>query len=136
MNLLTPEVQLSLLMMVAWVLLIPIGVLFCVLLFRVITLLDTTHAVIDAARIDLTPLLSSLRETASHVEALTQKAQDGVESLERSAKAVPPLVGKGFRELGVQLVSTGHRVSAIASPWLKTRGRAVVNCLWALTPWG
>jgi hypothetical protein len=136
MSLLSPDVQLSMLILVAWILLIPVGVLLCILLFRLIALLDTVHTLVDAVRMDITPLLNSLRETASHVEALTQKAQNSLESVERGAKAVPPLLGKGFQALGQRLLTTGEQLKAATSPWLKTRGRAMINSLWALTPWG
>ncbi|MEB3206435.1 MAG: hypothetical protein VKK59_03690 [Vampirovibrionales bacterium] len=136
MSLMSPDLQLSMLILVAWIVLIPVGVLLCILLFRLIALLDTLHLLVDAIRMEITPLLNSLQETASHVEALTQKAQHSLESVERGAKAVPPLVSKGFQALGQRLMTTGEHMQAVTSPWLKTRGRALVNSLWALTPWG
>ncbi|MEB3245626.1 MAG: hypothetical protein VKJ06_06550 [Vampirovibrionales bacterium] len=113
---LTLEQQLGLLTMVAWIVLIPVAALLCLLLFRLITLLDAVKSFVDSARYDVDPLLQHLRATASHVEALTEKAKSGVSSVESGVRALPSQMGSGAKSLAQGMRFAGTRLGAAALP--------------------
>lgn len=77
---------------VAWILLIPAGVLLSMVLYKLFLLLQGLFEFLTLARHELTPAMRDLRLTAEHVETLSAKAVHNVKIVENSASSVGPLV--------------------------------------------
>jgi hypothetical protein len=77
---------------VAWILLIPAGVLLSMVLYKLFVLLQGLLEFVTLARHELTPAMRDLRLTAEHVEVLSAKAVHNIKAVESSALSVGPLV--------------------------------------------
>jgi len=77
---------------VAWIILIPTGVLLAMVLYKLAMLIHGLMELVSLARYEMTPAMQDLRMTAEHVEALSRKAVSGVESLEEGIAATGPAI--------------------------------------------
>ncbi|HEY9746420.1 MAG TPA: hypothetical protein V6C99_09405 [Oculatellaceae cyanobacterium] len=75
---------------VAWILLIPAGVLLSLVLYKLFVLLHGVVEFLTLARHELTPAMRDLRLTAEHVETLSAKAVANVKTVEDTAASVGP----------------------------------------------
>jgi hypothetical protein len=92
------ENQLENLILVCWILLIPVGVLLAMVLYKVLFLLHSVSELATLARYEVYPMIQELRQTAANVEVLSSKIVAGVESaqkgVENSINAATPMVKK------------------------------------------
>lgn len=79
--------------------LVPVGVLLVMLLYKLVMLLHSLSEFLSIARYELSPAIKDLRLTASHVETLSAKAVASVESVERGVEATRPVIGKGVENV-------------------------------------
>lgn len=105
--------ELAHLIRVSWIVLIPVGVLLSLVLYKLAMLL---HAVLDLAtlaRYELTPAMRDLRLTAEHVELLSAKAVSGMQSVEEGVAATGPAIRGGVETVkaGVESFWAGLRQS-------------------------
>ncbi|MDX2085631.1 MAG: hypothetical protein SFZ03_09615 [Candidatus Melainabacteria bacterium] len=95
--------QMANLLAVCWILLIPIGVLLAIILYKIVFLLHTALEFFTLARFEAYPMLQDLRATAHHVEKLSGKVVAGVEAAEQAAQAAVPVVKQGASSVGQQV---------------------------------
>jgi hypothetical protein len=110
----TPQAQeMSHLIRVAWILLIPAGLLLSMVLYKLFVLLQGLLEFLTLARHELTPALRDLRLTAEHVEALSARAVNNVRAVETTAQSVGPMVRAARNKIfsGVGAVWRGLRQS-------------------------
>jgi hypothetical protein len=87
-----PTQEMTHLIRVAWILLIPAGLLLSMVLYKLFVLLQGLLEFLTLARHELTPAMRDLRLTAEHVEVLSAKAVSNVKAVETGALSVGPLV--------------------------------------------
>lgn len=93
------EAELANLVHVGWVVLIPLGVLLSLVVYKILVLLQSVYEFWTVARHELSPAMADLRRTASHVEILTGKAVEGIETVERGVNATTPIINNGVSKL-------------------------------------
>jgi hypothetical protein len=86
------DVQLAKMLEVGTLLLIPVGVLLALLLYKSLFLLQHALDFVNIARFDLVPLIQDLRAITSHTARLVEQVDSGVDLIQRS-------VGKGASAL-------------------------------------
>lgn len=84
---------------VAWIVLIPVGVLLALVLYQTLCLLQSVTELAAMARYEVLPALKDLREVAAHTQVLSKQAVTGLET----AKQAGPMLGRKVSE-GVQVV--------------------------------
>jgi hypothetical protein len=103
------DVQLAKLLQVATLMLIPVGLVMLLLLYKVITLLQHGLDFVNIARFDLIPLLQDARHITSHVSSLTQKVDSGVTTVQNTISKASPLLNKtktGAKAVGYNIISS------------------------------
>lgn len=90
---------------VSWIVLIPVGVLLSMVLYKVFTLLQGLVEFLSLARYELTPALRDVRLTAEHVEVLSAKAVSSVRSVEHGVSATGPAIKSAGRSVAVGVES-------------------------------
>lgn len=93
------ESELANLINVSWVVLIPLGVLLSLVIYKLLVILQSVYEFWMVARHELSPAMADLRKTANHVEILTGKAVEGIETVERGVNATTPILNKGVFRL-------------------------------------
>lgn len=88
------DVQLAKMIEVLTVLLIPVGVLLALLLYKSLFLLQHALDFINIARFDLVPLIQDLRAITSHTARLVEQVDSGVDLIQRSLGNVPVVLNK------------------------------------------
>lgn len=91
--------ELTHLVQVSWFILMPVGLLLAMVLYKLFTLLHGVSEFLTIARHELSPALQDLRKTATHVEILSAKAVEGVATIEKGAQATGPAVKQGLTRL-------------------------------------
>lgn len=91
--------QLSHLVLVSWIVLIPVGVLLAMVLYKLAMLMHSLSEFLVLARHELSPTLQDVRKTAHHVELITSKAAVSVNTVEQGMQAVGPAMNRGVRRL-------------------------------------
>ena len=86
------DVQLAKMIELLTLLLVPVGVLLALLLYKSLFLLQHALDFINIARFDLVPLIQDLRAITSHTARLVEQVDSGVDLIQRS-------VGKGASAL-------------------------------------
>ena len=86
----TTQEELTHLIRVAWIVLIPAGVLLSLVLYKLAMLLHGVLEFLTVARYELTPAIKDLRLTAEHVEVLSAKAVAGVRTVEEGVTSAGP----------------------------------------------
>jgi hypothetical protein len=89
------QVQLAQLVQVAWVLLIPLGVMGLFLLYKLGCLLQLVLELGTIARYELYPILQNAHRITDRVDVLSSKVTSGVEAVERTAAKAKPAWKKG-----------------------------------------
>jgi hypothetical protein len=97
------EIQLAQLVNVAWVLLIPVGVLLALVLYKVLALLQAGLEFVTIARYDVVPMLKEVRETLVHVEAVTSRVSGAVQQVERVAHQAKPFLQRSGNQASTGL---------------------------------
>jgi hypothetical protein len=101
------DVQLAKLLQVATFLLVPLALLFLVLIYKLVMLLQHAVDFVQVARFDVLPLLQDARHITHHVSHLTQQVNDGVASVQRTVDKAAPLMNKarqGTRKAGTGIM--------------------------------
>ena len=88
------DVQLAKMFELLTVLLIPVGVLLALLLYKSLFLLQHALDFINIARFDLVPLIQDLRAITSHTARLVEQVDSGVELIQRSLGNVPAVLNQ------------------------------------------
>ena len=92
MNAAMTEQELAHLIRVAWILLIPAGVLLSMVLYKLFVLLQGVVEFLTLARHELTPAMRDVRLTAEHMETLSAKAVANVRSVESGLNLAVPIL--------------------------------------------
>lgn len=90
---------------VAWIVLVPGGVLLCMVLYKLAMLLHGLVEFLTLARYELAPALKDLRLTAENVEVLSTKAVHGVRSVQNGVSATVPAIQSAGRDVVAGLES-------------------------------
>jgi hypothetical protein len=90
---------------VAWIVLIPGGVLLCMVLYQLTMLLLGLVEFLTVARYELAPAMKDIRLTAENVEVLSTKAVHGVKSVQNTMSATVPALQLARREVALSLES-------------------------------
>lgn len=91
--------QLANLVQVSWIILIPVGVLLAMVLYKLAMLMHSVSEFLVLARHELSPTLQDVRKTAHHVELITSKAAVSVNTVEQGMLAVGPAMNRGVERL-------------------------------------
>jgi hypothetical protein len=91
--------QLDTLIMVSWILLIPVGVLLAIVLFKLAFLLHGASEFFSLARYELYPTIKDLRQVASRADTLSAKALSSVETLEKGFEKGAEVAGSSMGKL-------------------------------------
>ncbi|MFN9691608.1 MAG: hypothetical protein ACK551_05870 [Vampirovibrionales bacterium] len=83
------DVQLAKMIELLTLLLIPVGVLLALLLYKSLFLLQHALDFVNIARFDLVPLIQDLRAITSHTARLVEQVDSGVDLIQRSVGKVP-----------------------------------------------
>ena len=86
---------------VAWIVLVPGGVLLCLVLYKLAMLLHGVLEFVTLARYEMAPAMKDLRLTAEHVEVLSAKAVNGVRTVERGVNTTIPAIQSAGREVAL-----------------------------------
>lgn len=107
------EHELANLIRVAWIVLVPGGVLLCMVLYKLVMLLHGLVEFLTLARYEMAPTLKDLRLTAENVEVLSSKAVHGVRSVENRVSATVPAIRSAGQSLasGLESLWSGIRGS-------------------------
>jgi hypothetical protein len=105
--------ELGHLIRVSWIVLIPVGVLLSLVLYKLVFLLHSLVELLCLARYELTPALKDLRLTAEHVEVLSGKAVEGVRTVESGIAATGPAIQSAKRSIvhGIESLLSGLKQS-------------------------
>lgn len=105
--------ELAHLIRVSWIVLIPVGVLLSLVLYKLAMLLHALLEFLTIARYELAPAIKDLRLTAEHVELLSGRAASSVKSVEDGVAATGPALRSAGREIkiGVASLLSGLRES-------------------------
>ena len=77
---------------ISWVLLIPVALLLCVVMYQVAVLLSTTVDLLKLVKYESAPMLQDMKQITNHVESITASANNSVAAVEKTAHAVGPWV--------------------------------------------
>jgi hypothetical protein len=91
--------------------LIPVGFLLAIVLYRLIILLHTLSEFLSLARYEMTPTMKDIRLTAQNMEALSRKAVGSVQTIENGVAAAGPAMQSAKRRVvtGFQSLVGGLR---------------------------
>jgi hypothetical protein len=99
------EQEMANLIRVAWIVLIPGGVLLCMVLYKLAMLLHGLVEFLTLARYEMAPALKDIRLTAENVEVLSSKAVKGVRTVESRVAHTVPAIQSAGREMALGLES-------------------------------
>ncbi len=99
------EQEMANLIRVAWIVLVPGGVLLCMVLYKLVMLLHGLVEFLTLARYELAPALKDIRITAENVEVLSTKAVQGVQNVQNGVNATVPAIRSAGREVALSLES-------------------------------
>lgn len=107
------EQELAHLIRVSWIVLIPVGVLLTLVLYKLAMLLHSLLDFLNIARYELAPAIKDLRLTAEHIEVLSTKAVSGVKTVEQGLSATGPALQSARKNvvLGVESFWQGLQTS-------------------------
>jgi len=107
------EHEMANLIRVAWIVLVPGGVLLCLVLYKLTMLLHGLVEFLTLARYEMAPALKDLRLTAENVEILSSKAVSSVRTVEHRVSSTVPAIRSAGRDLasGVESFWRGIKYS-------------------------
>lgn len=91
--------EMTQLVRISWIVLIPVGVLLSLVLYKLMSLLHGLSEFLTIARYELSPAIKDLRVTAENVEILSTKAVSSVQKVEQGIAATRPAVQRGLSNL-------------------------------------
>lgn len=96
---------------ICWMVLIPVGFLLAIVLYRLLILLQAVSEFLSLARYEITPIMKDVRLTAQNMETLSRKAVNSVQTIESGVAATGPAVRTMRRRVvtGVQSLMGGLR---------------------------
>ena len=100
--------ELARLIQISWIVLIPVGVLLAMVLYKLFILLHELQELSTIARYEIAPAIKDLRLTAEHVELLTAKAVNSVKSMEDGVSGVKPALQGGVDKIKTGVSSVWH----------------------------
>lgn len=103
---------------ISWIVLIPVGVLLALVLYKLLMLLVGLVDLLTVARYELSPAMKDIRLLAEHAEFLSGKAAQSVKAVEKRMDATRPLVEKSLT--GLQAV-TGDLRQSVGAIWAGIR---------------
>ncbi len=116
------DVQLAKMLEVGTLLLIPVGVLLTLLLYKSLFLLQHALDFVNIARFDLVPLIQDLRAITSHTARLVEQIDSGVDLIQRSVGKVPSVLNQA-KSWGLSgLCGLKKWASNALNDWLDTPG--------------
>ena len=92
-------IELDNLIRVSWILLIPIGVLLAVVLYKLAVILHGASEFMSIARYELYPTIKDLRKVAGNAEILSDKAVSGAEVVEKGLGIAEKAAERGVDNL-------------------------------------
>ena len=96
MPLATPaDAQLANLIQVAWIFLIPIGLLLALVLYKIVCLLQVVLEISTIARYEVYPTLKHVHRITERVDNLSTKVSESVDKMQQTVQKVKPAVEKG-----------------------------------------
>ncbi|XVJ50842.1 MAG: hypothetical protein HEQ32_01630 [Vampirovibrio sp.] len=105
------DIQLAKLLEVMTLLLIPVGVLLALLLYKLVFLLQNALDFVTIARFDLIPMIQDLRAITSHTAKLTEQVDSSMDFIQHSVGQVKPALS--------QLKSWGSTGLHAVTDWMK-----------------
>lgn len=84
------DIQLAKLLQVLTLLLIPVGVLLALLLYKTVFLMQQVLDFVNIARFDVVPMIQDLRAITSHTAKLAEQVDSSVSLVQRSVGKVNP----------------------------------------------
>ncbi len=105
--------ELAHLIRVSWIVLIPVGVLLSMVLYKLAMLLHSLLDFMTLARYELTPAMKDLRLTVENAEILSSKAVSSLKSVESGVAATVPAIKSAGQNVvsGVESLWNGIRES-------------------------
>jgi hypothetical protein len=97
------DIQLAKMLQVATLLLIPVGVLFVLLLYKLLSLMQYALDFFNIARFDLIPIIQDARAITAHAAKLSKQVDDSTEKIKSTVDKVKPYVTNAgsFGKIGV-----------------------------------
>lgn len=89
------DAQLAHLIQVAWILLIPVGLLLALVLYKVVSLLSVALELSTMARYEIYPTLKNVHRISDRLDAMSAKVSDGVDTVGKALEKVKPAFEKG-----------------------------------------
>ncbi len=87
------------LLRICWIVLIPVGVLLAMVLYKLAMLLHSLLEFLYLVRHEVTPAMKDLRLTAENVEILSRTAVNGVKTIENGVAATSPALQSAKRRV-------------------------------------
>jgi hypothetical protein len=109
------QLELAHLIRISWIVLIPVGVLLAMVLYKLAMLLHGVLEFLNLARYELAPAMKDLRHAAEHVEFLSGKAADSVRSLEHGVEVTRPAIVSGINRIRDGAAGIKTRVGSLFS---------------------
>lgn len=107
--------QLANLVRVSWIVLIPVGVLLTMVLYKLLMLLQSVSQFLTLAQYELSPAMKDIRLTAAHVETISAKAAHSMESVERGIQNTKPAIERGMHSVRELPNNIRHGVASLFS---------------------
>jgi len=114
--------QVSHLVMVLWLLLIPLGLMVVALLVRLLLMLHTVSEFMSVARFELYPILKDTRELTQRTNRLSAQAEQGVQALQAGVASVSSRITAGVEKASaLNKANSGLSVNPLrrAGRWAK-----------------
>jgi len=113
------SIQLDRLILVSWILLIPIGVLTAIVLAKLMFILHGVSEFMTLSRYELYPTLKDLRTVAERADALSEKALNASQSIERGIEAAGTQAEKIKQAAEETISSIGGPIGSVfRAAWL------------------
>ena len=87
------DIQLAKMLQVATLLLVPVGVLLVLLLYKLLSLLQYALDFFNIARFDLIPIIQDVRAITAHAAKLSNQVDAGVKKVNKSVDKIKPALG-------------------------------------------
>jgi hypothetical protein len=114
----TTQLELTQLIRISWIVLIPVGVLLALVLYKLAMLLHSVLDFLTVARYELAPTLKDLRTTMEHVEEISARAASGAKTVERGVSEAGPALGRGVERVkDVTATVAKGLVTGVESLW-------------------
>ena len=113
--------QLSQLIQVSWLLLIPVALMLVLVLHQLWTLLQGLSEFMSMARYELYPAVKDLRAVANHLEVISAKAVVGAETVEKAAHVASKGVDGVKSSLEGLFTNTGSFLGGLVRSFIRQK---------------